>query len=219
MPTNSLPPDERPASPPLPQSWCSVVENLGAAGPEDEPVDEPAPKRAPPAVNGLGWKAPSRVPVFERDAAPENTMPADADDETVRALAAALAPVPPEDPDFQEVSRAPAPPDSGRARFQVEHFGSTEPDTPPKGAESAQAPSSCGRDDATPNDGAVPQGSLSAHFDPATVAEMFRCAYWSNGTLEIRTSDGERFLLNEFDTDKLLRYISDALSARARAAA
>lgn len=47
----------------------------------------------------------------------------------------------------------------------------------------------------------------------------FRCALWSNGMLEIRTTEGETHLLNEDDTRGLLRYVGDVLSARTRAAA
>lgn len=50
-------------------------------------------------------------------------------------------------------------------------------------------------------------------------AEGFRCALWSNGMLELRTTEGETHLLNEDDTRGLLRYVGDVLSARARAAA
>jgi hypothetical protein len=53
----------------------------------------------------------------------------------------------------------------------------------------------------------------------AASAECFRCALWSNGMLEIRTTEGETHLLNEDDTRGLLRYVGDVLSTRARAAA
>jgi len=295
MPRNPPPPDERPALPPLHQSlWFPVAPESGEKSSLDEAEAAPAPTPAAPAVNGLGWKAPRRVrvPIFERDAALENTTPsADAEenpvptsagrdnpqpqyvrefvlngvsvdapaaprvptanDETVRLLREHIVPGPippdwpddeesatsiasaeaiehsdgqemippmtydemvrvfpgvlatvlPDDPDFQEVRRAPAPP---------------EPETPRKGAEAAQAPACAvpvDRDDATPNDGVVPQCIYPGSND------TFCCALWSDGTFTIRPSDGEPTMLGKHDACALMRYVSEVLSARARAAA
>jgi hypothetical protein len=60
------------------------------------------------------------------------------------------------------------------------------------------------------------QDELAAEREPV---DGFRCALWSNGMLEIRTTEGETHLLNEDDTRGLLRYVGDVLSARTRAAA
>lgn len=163
------------------QSWCPAAQDSLPESSLDEPPAPPPPSPAP--ALGLGWKAP-RVPVYIGEPpAPAEVLLAD-----VEAAE--------DDPDFREVERAPAPPG---------------PDSPPNGAEAAQAPVSpqCGRDGATPNDGVVSQGK----------ADPFRCALWSNGMLEILTTEGEIVLLNQDDTRRLMRYVSDSLSARARAAA
>lgn len=70
-------------------------------------------------------------------------------------------------------------------------------DTPPKGAEAAHAPATppCGRDDATPNDGVVPQGN------------EFRCALWSDGRLHVETYPGSFLLLTKDETRQLVRYL------------
>jgi hypothetical protein len=68
---------------------------------------------------------------------------------------------------------------------------------PPKGAEAAQVPATppCGRDDATPKDGVVPQGS------------EFRCALRSDGRLHIETYPGSYLLLTQDETRQLVRYL------------
>lgn len=152
-----------------------------------------------------------------------------ANDETVRQLREHIVPSQDPDldivdarfdPDFQEVARAPSSIGPCRAGFsEVVHFGPPDPDTPQKGAESAQAPISCGRDDATPNDGVVPQETVPSPAPPTLplhVGAAFNCALWSNGRFQIHTSDGEGVLLTAKDTRLLLRYVSDVLSTRVR---
>lgn len=222
MPINPTPPDERPASPPLHQSfWFPVAPEPDPESSQGEPDESLVTCITPPApapLPGLGWKAPKRVrvPIFGRDAADENTTPAaphagprvpTANDETVRQLREHI--VPPGlvdyDPDFQEVVHAAAAP---------------EPDNPPpKEAESAQASiDPCDRDDATPNDGVVPQG-IQVNIDGGGQDDLFACCLWSNGEFTIRPSDGEPLVLNPSDSRALVRYVSEVLSARARAAA
>lgn len=145
------------------------------------------------------------------------------DDDIVRELRA----TPPDDPDFQEVAT-----DSGRtvqdcvARFQdAVRFATAEPDNPRKGAEAAQAPDDAvpvDRDAATPNDGGVPQDApkvVDLGSADLGSAYQFSCALWSDGEFTICPSDGEPLVLNRSDTREMLRYVSEALSARARAAA
>jgi hypothetical protein len=94
----------------------------------------------------------------------------------------------------------------------------------------APVPSSTGADVKSPTE--LPTIELSAFVRAAQAARLqdelaagrsgaegFRCALWSNGMLELRTTEGETHLLNEDDTRGLLRYVGDVLSARARAAA
>lgn len=156
------------------QSWCPVAQDLGDASSLDEPAAPPPPSPAPPPL-GLGWRAP-RVPVYRGEApvaAPEPGPAAVLND----------APTQDDDPDFQEVRRAPAPP---------------ELDTPPKGAEAAQAPvPPCGRDVATPNNGDVSQGRASA----------FRCALWSDGSFHIELYPGNFMLLTKAETRQLVAYL------------
>ena len=100
------------------QSWCPVgqaADSLGSGG--EPPAAAPCP--APPKPAGLGWRSP-RVPVFDRDASADNTTPpagpAEAgrpglaiDDDTARALTAALAPTDTA-PKGAEAAQAPAAP-------------------------------------------------------------------------------------------------------------
>lgn len=186
--------------------------SLPDAAIEENPVptgagrDNPQPQYVREFVlNGVSVDAPAapRVPT--------------ANDETVRQLREHIVPgQDPDldvvdasfDPDFQEVRRERTAADCA-ARFQdVVNFAPPDQIPPPKGAQAAQAPADpCGRDDATPNDGVVPQ-------------EMeFCCAQWSDGTFTIRPSDGESFVLNKQDARALIRYVTEVLSARARAAA
>ena len=72
------------------------------------------------------------------------------------------------------------------------------PDTPPKGAQAAQAPvKPSGRASTTPKDGAGPQG--------------FRCALWSNGILEVRRETvggaAELVLFSADEVRHLVRYL------------
>lgn len=324
MPNKPSPPDEQPASYPQHQSfWFPAASDSGLEGSPDELVSdlvEIVASAATTAMSGLGWKAPSRVrvPIFQRDAAPENTTPAAAEenpvptgavrddpplerdpatpgvydvsgspdelkslarahaegirvlsapreptanDETVRLLREHIVPnpmppdftddgesatsifrdrqiaagllataglpsgasadeeivedlraAPPDDHDFLEVARAPAPSTTLTVDF-------LDMDNPPKGAEAAHAPSCAvqvDRDDATPNDGAVPQGiqvGIGGGND-----DTFSCALWSNGRFMICPSDGVPVLLNKGDARVLLRYVAEVLSASARAA-
>lgn len=248
MPINPTPPDERPASPPLHQSlWFPVAPESAPEVAHDEPDAPPPSVAPPPPVNGLGWKAPRRVrvPLFALDAAQENTTPAappaiprvpTANDETIRqqrehivppglvvvddeysgptaAECAArftgfngfsVAPMPPDDPDFQEVRRQSAP----------------EPE-PPEGSEAAHAPSCevpVDRDDVTPNDGVVPQG-IHVSIDGGGQDDRCSFALWSNGTFTVFPSGGEPLVLTAADTREMLCYVTEMLSARARAPA
>lgn len=260
-------------SPPRHQSfWFPVAPESGDESSQGEPEPEFTASTVPPApapIPGLGWRAPRRVrvPLFERDAATENTTPAaprepTANDETVRMLrehivpprlvdhddeerggptaaecaarflVSSVASAPPAadpdivdasfDPDFQEVRREPVPERPCDAGLQeVVHFAPPDQITPPKGAESAQAPADpCGRDDATPNDGAVPQGiQISLEEDGQDDIFSFSCALWSNGTFSICPSEGGTLVLNKDDARELVRYVGEVLSARVRATA
>jgi hypothetical protein len=131
MADDSLP-DEKAALPIQRQSlWFPTVPASAADRSQDEPKDLPPPKQVTSAASILGWKAPARVrvPIFERDAAEENTTPVDAsgvvenpvpgdavrdfpryptaDDETVRQLREHIVPVPmPPDVDDDESATA-----------------------------------------------------------------------------------------------------------------
>lgn len=165
------------------QSWCPVAQAAGCESSLDEPPAPPPPSPAPPPL-GLGWKAP-RVPVYRGEPpAPAAVLAAAPEPGPAAALTMLEGVlVAEEDPDFQEVRRAPAPP---------------EPDKPPKGAEAAQAPvPPCGRDVATPNNGDVSQGRASE----------FRCALWSDGQLHIEVYPGNFLLLTKGETEQLVHYL------------
>lgn len=55
--------------------------------------------------------------------------------------------------------------------------------------------SPCGRDDATPNDGVVPQ------------EVEFCCALWSSGELDLVLSDGSSVRLTKLETRRLVGYL------------
>lgn len=105
--------DASTAAPPIEglaqQSWCPVAQESGAESSLDEPPAPTPPSPAPPPT-GPNWPFP-RSTVFPADA-PEP------------GPAAVLAVTPENDPDFQEVRRAPATP---------------EPDTPPEGSRSGSS--------------------------------------------------------------------------------
>lgn len=119
------------------------------------------------------------------------------------------------DPDFQEVGSERTAADCV-ARFQ--EFVHFIPPKPHENHERGEAAGSCGRDAATPNDGGVPQG-ISVSIDGGGSDDLCAFAFWSNGTFTICPSDGDALVLNRRDTRALLRYVSESLSARARAAA
>lgn len=166
-----------------PQSWCPAPAESKSS--LDEPPAPPHPSPAP--ALGLGWRAPT-LPVYrgEPSAPVPSPRPAAAPEPGPGATLLIEAGVltAEDDPDFREVEHAPRPP---------------EPDTPPKGAEAAQAPvSPCGRDDATPNDGVVPQDTKRTEF---------RCALWSSGELHIEIYPGNFLLLTKDETRQLVGYL------------
>lgn len=224
-----LPTDPLPALRPRHQSlWFPVARESDAEGSQDEPVatsPPPLPTSAP--VNGLGWKAPRRVhvPVFERDAAQENTTPGSvpsalvdaciyegaltANDETALALALALA-------DALGPNAVLAPAGTGDRVVDAEF----DPDfqevaSSPSEHERREAAGSGSRDGATPNDGVVPQG-IQVSIDGGGNDDTFSCALWSNGTFTIYPSDGPRLTLNRRDSRALILYVGETLSDRVR---
>lgn len=131
---------------------------------------------------------------------------ASVNDENVQALTAALAPMPKDDPDFYEVAREASPPVP--TNWPAPSVGLVEK----KGEQSL--PLLAGQLGFT-DDLARPL----AAGEPHAQHEQFRCALWSNGMLDIRTTEGEHHLLNADDTRSLIRYVSEVLSARTRATA
>ena len=187
------------------QSWCPVAQPSEEKGSLDEPPASHA-KPAAPTPPGLGWVAPTVPAAITRETGSAGVP--SVNDETVHALTAAIAP---QDPDFREVERTPAMTMVDFTDMLIAGMGTAigvspeqllqplEPDTPPKGAEAACAPiAPCGRDDATPNNGVVPQHTADGEF---------ACALWTTGELDLVLSDGSSVRLTKPETVRLVSYL------------
>lgn len=178
------------------QSWCPVAQDVEAESSQDEPEPEPCPRPAAPPPLGLGWKAP-RTPVFLADGpvgvleAEEGTSaepgPA-ADAPSARDATSA------NDETVQALTAALAPtPDDDPDFREVDRAQpAIELGDFVRAARAAAA-----RDELEREQGAT---------------EGFRCAMWSNGKLEIFTSDGDRVLLLKSDTAALFDYLDKTLA-------